>query len=312
VAESETNEKLVLSLELEAALDRVRAAAGSAASTDSHDRRTSDLKIVIGEARRAVSLSASIAAADGAPEPDAKAEPPVVPSSGIGPTAWLVRSVVHDLNNMLLVIQNCSEAMKNQSSSGVIRREASVVQDAVAQATRLVSKLLPADGPNSGLTGIDLSQTVLRFSGVIRALAGDKIALVTRLASGLPPVQCEETAIARVLSNLSSNARDAMQDGGTLTLETRAGRPAESDSGAPTHAILVVADTGAGMDATTQDKAFEPFFTTKSRGKGSGVGLTSVREIVHGVGGFVEVESAVGQGTTVSVHFPCGSSPAER
>ena len=153
-----------------------------------------------------------------------------------------------------------------------------------------------------------MSQAVLTFSGVIRSLVGYQVAVVTRLASGLPPARCEETAIGRVLSNLATNARDAMPGGGTLTLETREQKavpPEELDGEPRTFVVLTVSDTGRGMDPETHGKAFERFFTTKPAGKGSGVGLATVREIANGAGGFVEIETTLGRGTSVRVYWPC-------
>jgi signal transduction histidine kinase len=301
--------RAALSGELAGALDRVRAAARSAAIADSHERRALDLGDVIGEARLAFALSASLEAhSRGERVGEAKlvAGPFHEPPSSAGGNDWLIRSVVHDLNNMLLVIQNCAEAMQHQPS--LVQREASVVEDAVAQATRLVAKLLPPDSATGRQPGTDLSQAILTFSGVIRSLVGERVVVVTRLASGLPPARCEETAIGRVLSNLATNARDAMPEGGTLTLETReqtAPASDEPDAKPLTFAVLSVSDTGRGMDAATRGKAFEPFFTTKPAGRGTGVGLATVREIVENAGGFVELETTIGSGTTVRVYLPC-------
>jgi signal transduction histidine kinase len=296
--------RAALSSELASALDRVRDAARSAANTDSHERRSLDLKDVIAEARLALALNASLhASADGE-----RGEVKLLGRSSHPPASgdWLVRSVVHDLNNMLLVIQNCAEAMKAQPS--LVLREANVVQDAVAQATRLIAKLLPPDSTVGRLPGTDLSQAVLRFSGVVRSLVGESVAVVTRLASGLPSARCDEMAVGRLLSNLATNARDAMPEGGTLTLETRmqfCEAPDELEGELAQFVVLVVTDTGAGMDAETRGRAFEPFFTTKPAGLGSGVGLATVREIVHGAGGFVEMDTRVGNGTTVRVFLRC-------
>jgi hypothetical protein len=329
--------RVALSGELASALDRVLAAARAASKAESHDRRAVDLKDVIGEARLAIALNASLGAAGADERPSepggarASLPSPVsgvsasglfvggssgrelpasgssgreLPASGVPASEWLVRSVVHDLNNMLLVIQNCTEVMRQQPT--LLSRESTIVQDAVAQAARLVAKLLPLEDGIGQPAGIDLSQAVERFSGVIRALVGSDIAVVTRLAAGLPLARCEETAIARVLSNLATNARDAMPSGGTLTVETREGTFAsEAGEGvAPgTFAVLSVADTGHGMDVETRERAFEPFFSTKGTGKGTGVGLTAVREIIQDSGGFVEVDSGVGRGTTVRVYW---------
>jgi signal transduction histidine kinase len=111
-------------------------------------------------------------------------------------------------------------------------------------------------------------------------------------------------AVGRILSNLATNARDAMPDGGTLTLETRCEQRKAPDGfevETVSFVVLGVTDTGSGMDPETKGRAFDPFFTTKARGKGSGVGLATVRELVHGAGGFLELDTSVGSGTTVRV-----------
>jgi signal transduction histidine kinase len=290
-----------LSSELANALDRVRDAARCAAHADTHERRALELKDVIAEARLALALSVSLQA-------NANGEPTLLGTSSHPPPSsdWLVRSVVHDLNNMLLVIQNCAEVMRQQPS--LVPREAGVVQDAVAQATRLIAKLLPPDSTVGRLPATDLSQAVLRFEGVIRSLVGAEVTVVTRLAPGLPPARCDEMAVGRLLSNLATNARDAMPHGGTLTLETHTelrAAPDELDAEVTEYVVLAVSDTGRGMDSETRDRAFEPFFTTKPTGKGSGVGLATVREIVHAAAGFVELDSRLETGTSVRVFLRC-------
>jgi signal transduction histidine kinase len=259
----------------------------------------------MGEARVALALSASLETWPAAEaRSDAGSAPgSLSPTSGISASEWLVRSVAHDLNNMLLVIQSCNEVMRQQPSLAF--REATVVQDAVTQATRLVAKLLPADDRIGQPAGIDLSRAVERFSGVIRALVGSDVGVVTRLAPALPLAGCDEVAIVRVLSNLATNARDAMPHGGTLTLETLEGTFASAGRAAEpgTFTVLAVSDTGAGMDGPTRARAFEPFFSTKGTGRGTGVGLTAVREIVQAAGGFVEMDSGLGRGTTVRVYL---------
>jgi len=305
------------SAELEDALDRVRELGSSVSLDTSHEERAADLKEIIMEARRALVVGASLASAFDTESAVVQKRSPrrsMPIASANAPSEWLVRSVVHDLNNMLLVIQNCAESIRQQGSSSVVR-DIHVVEDAVSQATRLVAKLVPTDPGIGRPSGIDLAGCVERFSGVIGSLVGDRIEVVTRLSSGLPPVRCEETGIFRVLSNLAANARDAMPGGGTLILEaSRAtslpGADPSSVGAAAGYVLLTIADTGEGMDAETSDKAFDPFFTTKAPGEGTGVGLTAVREIVEGTGGVVQIESTPVGGTTVSVFFACSEAPA--
>ena len=314
--------RAALSSELTGALERVRDAAQGAVNADSHEQRALELKEIIGEARRALALNTSLEASAGAERSSqakivtASSQPPV---SGVVGADWLVRSVVHDLNNMLLVIQNCAEAMRQQPN--LVAREAGVVEDAVTQATRLIAKLLPPDSAVGRLPGTDLSEAVLRFSGVLRSLVGERVCVVTRLASDLPSARCDDIAIGRILSNLATNARDAMPDGGILTLETGVEQRKSPDgfdvetipyvvlavsdtrdlADDKSGATLAVSDTGSGMDPETKGRAFDAFFTTKARGKGSGVGLATVRELVHGAGGFLELDTSIGSGTTVRV-----------
>jgi len=312
-----TDGRTAQTAELEDALDRVRALGCSVALDTAHEERAADLKELIVEARRALVVSASLAAAfDTESGVVSRGTRPrsLSPTSGVAPLEWLVRSVVHDLNNMLLVIQNCAESLKQQASSSVLR-DVCVVEDAVGQATRLVAKLVPTDPGIGRPAGVDLVDCIERFSGVMGSLVGERIEVVTRLGSDLPLVRCEETGIFRVLSNLAANARDAMPAGGTLTLEASKVTSLPGSDPSRTHAgagyvLLTMIDTGEGMDAETSDKAFEPFFTTKAPGEGTGVGLTAVREIVESTGGVVRMESAPGHGTTVSVFFECAEAPA--
>lgn len=312
-----TDGRAVRRADLEGALERLRSLGRSVATADSHERRAAELKDIIAEARQALLLSASLEGGSEAQSgvvaratPLPSSRPPV---SAVTPSEWLLRSVVHDLNNMLLVIQNCSQSLVHQVSS-TVQREASVVQDAAHQAARLVAKLLPSEPRIGRAGGVDLSDCVRRFTGVIGALVGERIDVSTDLARVLPLAHCDETAVFRVLSNLAANARDAMPAGGSLMLRTCEvpspfGRRLPSGV-AESYVLLTVEDTGEGMDSATSDRAFEPFFTTKQPGKGTGVGLTAVREIVQSLGGFVQMTSEPSRGTVVSVYFECVRAPA--
>jgi two-component system, cell cycle sensor histidine kinase and response regulator CckA len=110
--------------------------------------------------------------------------------------------------------------------------------------------------------------------------------------------------LQQVLLNLAVNARDAMPNGGALTIETRALTPPETDQDAASFVQLSVADTGVGMPAGVQAHIFEPFFTTKPSGEGTGLGLSTVYGIVNQSGGFIDVRSEVGRGTTFAIHLP--------
>jgi two-component system cell cycle sensor histidine kinase/response regulator CckA len=137
---------------------------------------------------------------------------------------------------------------------------------------------------------------------------GEDIQLVFRPATGLAPVCADPGQLEQVIMNLALNARDAMADGGTLTLSTATIRDSGADATA--HVVLTVADTGVGMDEATLAQAFEPFFTTKATGHGTGLGLPTVLGIVKQSGGRVEVESEPGIGTTLRVVLPAHSGAA--
>jgi two-component system cell cycle sensor histidine kinase/response regulator CckA len=128
-------------------------------------------------------------------------------------------------------------------------------------------------------------------------------------------VRADRTQLAQVLMNLAVNARDAMPGGGTLTLATGYRIVSAPDARrhrglAPgTYSLLVVSDTGAGMDEATRSRIFEPFFTTKEPGKGTGLGLSMVYGIVKQTGGYVQVDSTPGRGTTFTIHLPVAGQP---
>jgi CheY-like chemotaxis protein len=145
---------------------------------------------------------------------------------------------------------------------------------------------------------------------MLRRLIGEHIALDMQLAPDLPPIFADPSNVDQVIMNLALNARDAMPDGGKLTLttsrveidETACARNSEAQLGA--HICLAVRDTGYGMDAATMSRIFEPFFTTKEPGTGTGMGLATVYGVVKQHGGWIEVDSAPGRGTAIRTFFP--------
>ena len=139
---------------------------------------------------------------------------------------------------------------------------------------------------------------------------GETIAIETRLAGGLWRTFADPNQLENAILNLAVNSRDAMPEGGRLTLQTvnayldaeDLGNSAEVRSG--DYVMIAVSDTGTGMTREAVDKAFEPFFTTKDVGKGTGLGLSQVYGFVKQSGGHVEIDSALGQGTTVRIYLP--------
>ncbi len=210
----------------------------------------------------------------------------------------LAGGIAHDFNNLLTVILSYS-AMLAKSLPPDSRSARDVVQIGRAgqRAAELTHQLL-AFSRKQVLEpkALDLGAALQMMEGMIRRLIGEDIELRIVLGHDVPAVMVDAGQVEQVVMNLSVNARDAMQGGGVLTLET-----SRAEGG---HAILSVADTGVGIDAKTKAHMFEPFFTTKDRGKGTGLGLSTVMGIVEQSGGRVTVESEPGRGTTFRVILP--------
>jgi len=157
-----------------------------------------------------------------------------------------------------------------------------------------------------------LNDLVKNLGRMLRRLIGEDLALLTELGPDLGAVRVDPGQVEQVLVNLAVNARDAMPDGGRLTIRTAnvdVSEAAELPIGR--YVLIEVADTGTGMDAATMARAFEPFFTTKERGKGTGLGLASVYGIVRQSGGHIGLTSAPGAGTTFRIHLPRVDAPVD-
>jgi CheY-like chemotaxis protein len=155
----------------------------------------------------------------------------------------------------------------------------------------------------------DLNGIIVGMSDMLRRLIGEHIDLQIELTDGVPYVVADAGQIEQIIMNLVVNSRDAMPDGGRLTITTRSATLEGEEAlglrlAAGRYAVLTVNDNGHGMDSTTQSRAFEPFFTTKESGKGTGIGLATVYGIVKQSGGQVSVQSDVGAGTTLTIHLP--------
>jgi diguanylate cyclase (GGDEF)-like protein len=223
----------------------------------------------------------------------------------------LAGGVAHDFNNMLGVIIGYSDLLLDAvGSDDALRRRVEEIKKAGDRAASLTRQLL-AFSRQQVLQQkvVDLNSLVSGLKSMLVPLIGENIELVCKLDPALGCVKADPDQARQVILNLAANARDAMPEGGSLTIETT---NAELDTtfvrGHPgsrpgPHVCLAICDTGTGMDKATQARIFEPFFTTKEMGKGTGLGLATVYGIVKQSGGYISVDSEIGQGATFTVYL---------
>ena len=232
----------------------------------------------------------------------------------------LACGVAHDFNNLLTgIMLYCDLLIAGLENNYPLRCHAEEIRRAGLDGVALIQRLLTVARPQLVEARLLSSNEIISSSKSFMArLLGEKIELVTALPNDLGYVRMDPTQFRRILFNLVLNARDAMPQGGRVTLETRNSTnwfPSSEDLGPHRGACIefTVTDTGLGMDAETQSHLLEPFFTTKSPGHGNGLGLVTVNTIVKQHSGTLQVESMQGQGTRVIVRLPrAASSPPER
>ena len=225
----------------------------------------------------------------------------------------LAGMVAHDLNNLLTPVLGYAELLQLDDSLGA--RQRAEIEGIVAAANRareLVAQLL-AFGRKQRLEvrSDDLNAVVSDFSGLLRHALREDLELSFELSELPLPVRCDRGQIEQVIMNLAVNAQDAIPGNGRIVVGTQAvhlGEPSGAEPGP--YARLFVRDTGQGMDEATRARAFEPFFTTKPKGRGTGLGLSSVYGIVAQHGGRVRVQSEPGLGTTVIIDLPRVDQPS--
>ena len=231
----------------------------------------------------------------------------------------LAGGIAHDFNNLLTAILGSTQLLLHNTPAGDPRREdAEEIRHAGLRAAELTRQLL-AFSRRQVLAPkvLDLNAVVANMDRMLRRLLGEDVELATSLEPAAGAVNADPGQLEQVLLNLAVNARDAMPGGGRLSIGTtrftlheehveRRHRMPAGD-----YVCLVVADTGVGMDETTQAHLFEPFFTTKEVGKGTGLGLATVYGIVKQSGGYIWVYSEPGHGTTVKIYLPRVARVAE-
>jgi signal transduction histidine kinase len=223
----------------------------------------------------------------------------------------LAGGVAHDFNNVLAAISTYLDAAMPRAADEKARKAIQGAMDAIEMGASLTRRLLFLSSQRGvGLERLDLNHRLTTTIELLRRTLGDQVTVTLRCS----PEPCQTFAdpgdVDNAILNLAINARDAMPNGGVLTIETShvtldadvAGRIPNGKPG--DYVMLAVSDTGHGMSPEVLTHAMEPFFTTKEPGKSTGLGLATVRSTVLHAGGFVTVDSAVGEGTSVRLYFP--------
>ena len=238
-------------------------------------------------------------------------EQPLVESERMEAFERLAYGVAHDFNNLLNGIMLYSDLLiAGLEANQQLRGHAEEIRRAGLHGAALMQRLLTVARPELVEARVlSWNEVVTENRNFMARTLGDKIELITALADDLGYAKIDPTQLQRILLNLVLNARDAMPQGGRVTLETRNStdclpNPIDMKSQRAPCVEFAVTDTGCGMDAETRSHLFEPFFTTKSPGHGTGLGLVTVETIVKQNGGVLQVESRPGKGTGVIVRLP--------
>ncbi|MGA9495133.1 MAG: PAS domain S-box protein [Terriglobales bacterium] len=230
----------------------------------------------------------------------------------------LAGGVAHDFNNLLMVINGYTEVLLEQLEKGSpMHHKVQSIQQAADRAATLTRQLLAFSRKQLlELKVVDVNTVVGDMERLLRPLIGENIELVTRLSTQTGHTRADASQLEQVIMNLVVNAKDAMPNGGKLTLQS-ADVTVRKDFSEHRfiqpgrYAVISVTDTGHGMDKETQSRIFEPFFTTKEKGKGTGLGLSTVYGIVKQSNGYVFAQSELGRGTTFFVYLPRVEDSAE-
>ena len=224
----------------------------------------------------------------------------------------LAGGIAHDFNNLLMVIQSYTEMLQDSlPAHDPLRRNTQEIMKAADRAASLTRQML-AFSRKQILSPVvlDLNAVIDETAKMLKRLIGEDIDFRVSTAESLWAIEADSDQIVQILMNLCVNARDAMPQGGTLTIATGNVTVKEGGIGGQPYVSpgdyvwLSVTDTGVGISKEMQEQIFEPFFTTKEVGKGTGLGLSTVYGIVKQSGGYVWVDSELGQGACFTIYLP--------
>jgi signal transduction histidine kinase/CheY-like chemotaxis protein len=233
----------------------------------------------------------------------------------------LAGGIAHDFNNILMALIGYATILKMKTGDGELQAYVDQILNASQKATELVQNLLAFSRQQAiNLRPVGINGIINGTQKLLQRLVTEDIAIKTILAPDDITVMADQSQVDQILFNLATNARDAMPNGGTLTIATKAAKLDEEfhrfhGYGKPgRYAFLSVSDTGMGMDEATRERVFDPFFTTKEVGKGTGLGLATVYGIVKRHNGYITVYSEPNIGTTFHIYLPAvdqGGKPEE-
>jgi PAS domain S-box-containing protein len=232
----------------------------------------------------------------------------------------LAAGVAHDFNNILTVIQGHAEMLQLKSDSDSPQAKSlEQISRATTRAATLIRQLLMFSRKQAmQFRHLDLNEALRNAIEMLTRLLGEHVQIDFRLHDPIPAIHADNSMVEQIAMNLAVNARDAMPNGGRLSIATslqtihRAPTPTDPERRDGDYICLIFSDTGTGMDTQILSRIFEPFFTTKPVGKGTGLGLSTVFGIVRQHNGWLEVESKPNIGTTFRIYFPASRQAAEK
>jgi signal transduction histidine kinase len=234
-----------------------------------------------------------------------KAEAALVQAEKMQAIGQLTGGLAHDFNNLLTAVIGNLDLIRSRIADTRLKRLADNAFKSAERGSRLTSQLLAFSRIQKlDVAPVDVNALISGMRELLNQSLGANVTIVTEFDPGLPPALADANQLELAILNLSINARDAMPEGGTLTIRTA---HATGSAGGVTVAIT---DTGVGMPADVVARAFDPFFTTKPPGKGTGLGLSQVYGIARQSGGDVMLASEVGKGTTVTLHLRLAGTAA--
>jgi nitrogen-specific signal transduction histidine kinase/ActR/RegA family two-component response regulator len=232
----------------------------------------------------------------------------------------LAAGLAHEFNNILTIIQGHASLLMdnpNMDEDGI--KSITHITEGVERTATLVKQMLAFSRKQvMQQKVVHIKDTVGKIADVLGRLLGAQVVLNFDIAPALPPITADPDMLQQIIVNLVANARDAMSNGGQLTIRASEVKFAAEDVAGKTDrrpgrfVQLSVTDTGSGIDSSVINHLFEPFFTTKDFGKGSGMGLATVYGLVSQNSGWIEVDSAVGRGTTFNIYFPAAEIAPEK